>query len=373
MHPTPAISQRGHAPSRRGRRTAFLALAIAAVLLATLIVSVPVSAAKVYTVPSRIDATGSREVSLELNRFIASVPDGSIIRFRWKGVYRVRQAVRVRGKDRITIRGNGATLQLVGPVSFAGSGLFIEGRSKGVTVRNLKIVGNHKAAGTKNACCSGEGQAGIAIFGSDDTHIENVDIRRVGGDCFLVHAHDKRVWSRKVVVRKSTCVASGRMGAHIAAGENVRFARNRFDKIGYAVFAMEPNRKNHGATNVVILKNRIGSYSLTRNYNGYLLYACDAPWGGGSTIRDVRLVANTVAGNRSGRSGRMMGLNVLVCGDRGIRRDFVVRDNVAKRKVAGPVMRFTRVGGLIVKRNKQPLGSGPLARIQNSWDVDYGR
>lgn len=350
-----------------------MALALSFGLLAALIISVPATAAKIYTVPSRIDATGSREVSGELNKFIASVPNGSIIRFQRNGVYRVRKAVRVRGKDRITINGNQATLKLVGPVNFDGSGLFVERLSNSVTVRNLKIVGNHKTAGTKQACCSGEGQAGIAIFGSYDTLIENVDIRRVGGDCFLVHAHDKRVWSRKVVVRKSKCVASGRMGAHIAAGQNVRFAWNRFDKIGYAVFAMEPNSRNHGAKNVVIRKNWIGSYSLTGNYQGYLLYACDAPWGGGSTISKVRLVANTVEGNRSGKNGRMMGLNVLICGDTGIRRDFVVRDNVAKRKVAGPVMRFTRVGGLTVKRNKQPLESGTLSQIRNSWNVSYLR
>ena len=94
---------------------------------------------------------------------------------------------------------------------------------------------------------------------------------------------------------------------------------------------------------------------------GHVLYACDAPWGGGSTVRDVTITGNTVAGNRSGYDGQMNGLDVLICGgDRhGPRRNITVTNNTAQKAVNGPVMRFMYTNGVTVTGNTQPLASGP--------------
>jgi hypothetical protein len=243
--------------------------------------------------------------------------------------------------------------------------------ARNTTIRNLKIVGNHDAAGTSRACCGREGQSGIGVHGSFNTLIERVDIRRVGGDCFDIKDwNGNRVLSDGVTIRDSACRLTGRMGVLINGASRVQIVNNVFEEIGYAVFAMEPNKSYQGSSGVVISNNRVGRYSLTGNYKGALFYTCDAPWGGGSVVRDVTVSGNTVAGNRSGKDGKMVGLNVLVCNN-GTRRNFTVTNNTAGRPVAGPVMRFSGVQGLTVTGNKQPLSSGTLAKFTASTGVTY--
>ena len=90
--------------------------------------------------------------------------------------------------------------------------------STGTTIRDLAIVGNHTAAGTKDTCCSREHQHGIGVYSAKDTLIEQVDIRRVGGDCVNIkdfNAPNDRVWSDGVTIRDLTCRLTGRMGVII--------------------------------------------------------------------------------------------------------------------------------------------------------------
>lgn len=358
--------------SLRERLTQPLVLAIALVLGATLMIPMAAAAGSVR-VPASIDATGSRNVSAKLQRLIRNAPNGSTIVFKKGGTYKLRKAIRVANKRRLTIVGNGATLKLSGGGDYWGGGIYIDQGSRGITVRDLSIIGNHRAAGTRKACCRREGQHGIGVHGSSNTLIERVHVRRVGGDCFNLGTwYNRRAKANNVTIRGSTCELSGRMGVTINGGKRVRIVGNRFDDIGYAVFGMEPNAGYQGSRNIVIRRNKIGRYSLTGNYRGALLYSCDAPWSKApSTVRNVKVINNTVEGNRDGKSGRMVGLNITVCGDRGNRRGFVIKNNIAKRPVTGPVMRFTRVKGITVRGNTQPLRSGPLARIRNSSNVTY--
>ena len=321
-------------------------------------------------VPTSIDASGATDVSSKLQAFINDAPNGSTIRLRAGGTYRLGEVLRLRGKQRITIDGNGATLKLSGS-GFTSTAIFVEQRSDDVVIRDVTIAGNHAAAGTSAACCDGEGQHGIAVWGSTDVLIERVDVSRVGGDCFNVNAHDKTVWSKRVTIRDSVCQLTGRMGVHINAGADVRIVDNVFDQIGYAVIASEPNQNDLGATDVVIRGNDIGSYSLTSNYKGYLFYACDAPWSnGGAVVRDVTVTGNTVAGNRAGKDNSMMGLRTLIC-DEVNASNIVVTNNTAGKPVDGPVMRINDVTGVTVTGNTQPLSSGQLATFPGSSNVTY--
>jgi hypothetical protein len=324
-------------------------------------------------VPASIDATGSRDVSSELSTFIRNAPDGSTIVFKAGGTYRLGEVLKLRGRKGITLEGNGATLKLTGPDTDSGfyaSGIFVEGLSEDITIRDLTIIGNHATAGTSDACCGREGQHGIATWGARNVLIERVDISRVGGDCFNINEHDGRVWSDGVTVQDSVCRLTGRMGVHFAAGKNVRFLNNTFDDIGYAVFASEPNDSTQGASNLVMRGNTIGSYGLTDKYYGELFYACDAPWGGGATVRDVTITDNTVEGNRGGMGDSMRGLHVWVC-DNGPRANFTITNNTAGKAVSGPAMRISGVNGVTITGNTQPLSSGELASIRNSTAVTY--
>ena len=324
----------------------------------------PASEPSGLKVPTSIDATGSQDVRDELQAFIDNAPNGSTIVFKAGGTYRLGEVLRVWGKKGITLEGNGAKLKLTGS-GFSGSGIFVEHLSEDTTIRNLTIVGEY--ADTSRLA---ESQTGISVYGSTDTLIENVDIRRIAGDCVRLDAHDGSVWADGVTIRDSSCRIAGRMGVFIVAVSRVRIVRNDFDDIGYAVTAAEPNASHEGATDVVIRDNTVGSYSLNDTYVGDLFYACDAPWGGGATVRDVTITGNTVAGNRNGSHGDMMGVNVTVCPDI-TAGNYTITNNTADKPVAGPVMIFMDVQGVTVTGNKQPLSSGELARFTDSTGVTY--
>jgi len=95
-------------------------------------------------------------------------------------------------------------------------------------------------------------------------------------------------------------------------------------------------------------------------------HASILPWDGRGPV-----TGNTVEGNRAGWSGKTKALHLKVCGDRGPRRNFVVKQNVALSTVAGPAMTFTRVNGVTVTGNKQPLSRGSLATFPGSSGVKY--
>ena len=320
-------------------------------------------------IPSSIDATGSKDVSAELNAFIRNAPNGSTIVFKAGGTYRLGEVVRVLGKKRLTLEGNGATLKLTGPIDFFGAGIFVEQLSEDITIRDLKIVGQHAAAGTKDALGPGESQHAIAVYGSTNTLIERVDIQRVGGDCLYVSAHERRIWSDGVTFRDSTCRLTGRMGVTVIAGSRVRVENNTFDEIGYAVVGIEPDAGNEGARDVVVRDNTVGSYSLTDQYEGALFYACNAPWSDGAVVRDVTVSGNTVAGNLAGKGG-MRGLHVTICADVAP-ANYTITNNTAGKAVAGPVLRILGANGVTVTGNKQPLSSGSLATFSGSTNVTY--
>ncbi len=368
QYPSRSMEARGASPPMHSWRAA-----VAAILVAAFAIAADVSPASasppVYLVPSRIDATGTRDVSRELNSFIASVPNGSVIRFRAGGTYRLGEVIRIRGKKHITLGGNGATLKLRGPSNFSGAGIFVEQLSEDITIRGLTIVGQHTAAGTKKALGKGENQNAIAVYGSTNVLIERVDIRRVGGDCLYVSAHERRIWSDGVTFRDSTCRLTGRMGVTVIAGSRVRVVNNTFTKIGYSVVGIEPDAGNEGARDVVVRDNTVGSYSLTDQYEGALFYACNAPWSRGAVVRDVTVSGNTVAGNLAGKGGRR-GLHILVCANVAP-VNYRITNNTAGKAVIGPVIRIEGANGVTVTGNKQPLRSGPLASIRNSSRVTY--
>ncbi len=235
------------------------------------------------------------------------------------------------------------------------------------------MVGNNTEAGTSAACCSREAQHAIAVLSSDDTLIEDMDIRRTWGDCVYVNARTGLPddWSDGVTFRDSTCTLAGRHGVGIIAGRDLLIQNNVFDQIGYMIVDIEPNDGTGGASDVFVQDNDIGSYGLTDQYRSPLLGA-----GGpdsGAVVRNVTVRRNTVAGNRAGYDDAVLGINIVVKGDRGPRSGFTVTDNVALMTARGPLMTFTETDGVVVSGNTQQLSSGELATFPGSTNVTYRR
>ena len=256
--------------------------------------------------PASIDATGTSDVSSGLQAFVDEVKDDSTIVFKAGGTYRLDTALILSGRRNLTLEGSGARLELRGTTGhFESIGIQVRDGSTGTTIRNFAMVGNDSEAGTSAACCSREAQHGIAVLSAANTLIEDMDIRRVWGDCVYVSRSATGGWSDGVTFRDSTCTLTGRHGVGLIAGKNVRIERNVFDQIGYMIVDIEPNDSSDGASDVLVADNTIGSYGLTDQYVAAVLSA-----GGpdtGAPVTNVTVTRNTVAGNRAGYDGAVLG------------------------------------------------------------------
>jgi hypothetical protein len=300
-------------------------------------------------------------VSRELNSFIRSVPNGSIIRFRSGGSYRLNSGgIALSGRRNLVLNGNGAKLKSYGcgvdaqPIRLNGS--------SGITIKNVTVAGNNSEGGTRRAHRGGcEYQAGIGLYGSFNTRIKNVTIRRTNGDCVYVaegESAGRRVWSSGLVFRDSTCRENGRMGVAVVGGRDIVVTRVRFDKIAMYVFDVEPNRSTGGGANIRFVHNQIGTYSIDPDWSPYFFAANGAA--GSNNIRDVKVTNNRVTGGTLRASSRVP-----------TRRNIVFTGNVSTVPANGPVLFFEHVRGLTISGNVQPLRSGQLAHIRSSSGVTY--
>jgi hypothetical protein len=281
--------------------------------------------------------------------------------FRSGGTYRVSRGLRLTNRRDLVFDGNGATLRTTGSGSTVNSSPFLlaDGNQR-IEIREFTLVGSNPNAGTASAySVANENQMGIAIYGGTDIDIHHVTFRDTYADCIYIGSTGTTIWSQGIRFHDSTCTLTGRNGVTIIAGRNVTIENVTFDRLGKMVVNMEPDYGSQGATDIVIRGNTIGSYSLNNLFTAWALAAEGAS---GSVMRRVSFVGNTITGTAaSGYEGRAMGLHVTV-NARGPREDFVIRDNVSTRRVAGPSMQFIGVVGVTVTGNTQPLSSGSLAR-----------
>jgi hypothetical protein len=323
-------------------------------------------------IPDSIDSTGTSNVAGPLQSFIDAAPNGSRIVFKAGGTYRLDSVIRVRGKTGITLDGNGATLRIRGTTGGAAShGIIVENGSVDTTIRGFTLLGDNHEAGTPDVKPNGplQNQNGIAVYGSTNTLIEDVDISRVWGDCVFVAATSGITWADRVTFRDSTCRLTGRNGFSIIAASHVLVERVAFDDIGFIVIDIEPDTSSEGATDITIRDNTVGEYGLSRDWEAWFFAACGA---GAAPVRDVTVTGNVIAGNVSNYIGRRLGLHTIVCGDQGrIREDFVFTNNRTTFAVPGPALFFTQVNGVTVTGNVQPLTSGALATFPGSTGVVY--
>lgn len=342
-------------------RVGLIALIASALLIVSASFGVnAVRAGGVYDVPPRIDASGRRDVSRQLNAFIASVPNGSVIRFKRDGTYRLGNGgVELRGRRNLTLIGRGAKLKSYG-CDTAAAVIQLRNGTFGTTIRNFVLAGSNRQAGTRSAHRgSCEHQAGVAVYRSNKTVIEDVTIRRTNGDCVYVaeERHSgRRVWSDGLVFRDSLCKLNGRMGVAIVGGRDVLVARNRFDAIAMYPFDIEPNHRNGGGANIRIRDNRIGRYTIDSDWSPYFFAANGAA--GDDNVRNVTVARNRVTGGTLRSVVRVR-----------TRRNINFRDNVSTVKARGPVLFFQYVRGLRVTGNRQPLRSGSLVSVRDSTDV----
>lgn len=328
----------------------------------------PTPASGTVNVPSSIDSSGGSDVSSALQSFVNGVPNGSTIVFRSGGTYRVERGIRITNRRNLVFDGNGATIRTTGAANTVNSSLFVlADGNQGITIKDFTLVGNNPNAGTAAAYSSaGENQMGVAVYGSTDINIQGMTIRDLYGDCLYIGSTGTTVWSDTVRFHDSSCTLTGRHGVTIIAGRNITVEGVTFDRLGMFVVDMEPDYASQGATDVMIRSNKIGSYGLNNRYTSWLLAAEGAT---GSLISRITVSGNDITGSAaSGYEGKALGLHVTIK-SRGTREDFVIKNNVSTRRVAGPSLEISGVNRLTITGNTQPLSSGSLARLTSCTNV----
>jgi LPXTG-motif cell wall-anchored protein len=306
-------------------------------------------------VPTTIDATGSRNVTGELQRVLDQAPDGSTIVFPAGAVYRVDGTLVLRNRSDITIEGNGATFRAVerGGTHRAHWKAY---RGSNIVFRNLVIDGANPHAGRDDRAYQATmmGQHGIRISGTHGVEIDRVTITDVYADfVYLGLSGDEpnATFSEDVWIHDSTFMRNGRQGIALTAARDVIIEDNYFAETRRATLDIEPNGPAWGVQNVHILNNRVGP--------GRLLFVAGEGWG---PVSDVVIAGNQLEGHV---------LNASIGAINRERRPNVwFVDNTSDVRTNGTTLWFKNIDGLTVTGNRQAMsGRGPAVNASNSCGV----
>ena len=291
----------------------------------------------VHEVPVTIDATGATDVTGPLNVFFAGVPERSTIALRRGARYRVEGTLDLNRRHDVTLDGNGATI-------FAGtegardrSHLSIENGYR-IVIRDLTIKGAHPLAGMHAAAWRPDKafQHGIRILGAHDVELDRVHITDVFGDLVLIGRSRDGRWSERVWVHNSYLARNGRQGIAVTAARDVVIERNTITDTRRATIDLEPDTPRDGAQNVFVLDNRIGP--------GWLRFVAAH---GNGPVDQVVIAYNRLRGRD---------LAIDIAPPAGARRSgFYIVGNVSDRLSTGEPLRLTRLDGVVVQGNTQPI------------------
>lgn len=308
-------------------------------------------------VPASIDATGSEDVSAELNSLIRSTPNGSSIAFPPTGVYRIDSAIRVGARNNLVFDGNGATLRM-GSANWNYPGILFDiWDSRDIALRSFKLIGSSPSPGVLRDL--NEWASGVNISSGARTELENLTISGVYGDGLSLDDWTDGVW-----LHHSHVVTAGRNGVTVLAARNVVVENDRFDKVGLHAFNIEPWRASGGGVDITFAGNTVGDYGSPAPSAGQWAYFFAAEGAEGSTVENVTVTRNTVLERTL--ASRVTRLTR--------RRDITLTNN--RSMVAGApaygapgVLYFKHVDGLTVYGNVQPLTSGALISVTDSTSV----
>lgn len=231
---------------------------LVAALVVTVATVIPAGAAPVVKVPATIAADCSRDVTGDLNRWIAQAKAGSTLQLAHDACYRVDGSVTLREKVDLTLDGNGASFEArtVGAQDRRHVG--IVGGSN-ITVRDLRVKGANPTPGPERGYNSTKAfQHGFALQGVRGVRLDGVRVESVFGDFVYVGPNGAQ-WSTDVTVTRSKLEGSGRQGIAIVAGKRVTIDRNVIRGAGQSLIDLEPNYESQGAVDVRITRNRTGS------------------------------------------------------------------------------------------------------------------
>lgn len=291
-----------------------------------------------YAAPASIPADCSRDVSAEVNAWIASVPDHATARFATNGCYRVDGRLIVRGRTGLTIEGNGSTFRQVTDGRELGNAARERGAwtfflATDLRVRNMTVMGPNTNPDRTHAYVPAlEGQAAYTVGNSTGVVLENVAAFDVYGDFVFLGGR-----AHNVLVQNSTFARAGRQGWTIN-GENITFDHNRISQTPRSTIDIEPAQSSV-VRHVTISNNLVG--------RGRLYFLANV--GASAPVEDIQILNNTLVGKA---------MTIHVDPPTGYRYGFKVIGNVSDTPYGCSgcgLLRFQHVRGLEVRDNVQPV------------------
>lgn len=352
------------AANRRGTRRAVVWTAVAAAVAFISGALVPSAAgatgSDVFSAPASIPADCSVDVTKQLNQWIASVPDGSTLRFAAAGCYRIEKTVLVKNRHDLTFEGNGATFRAFTDGSNYVSNVqtrnhFYLWGGGNLTVRNLSVVGVNTDHRYHPEYAD---QRGFRIAGVQGALLEHLTVFEVRGDFVEVDPDYYQTWrwSSDITIQNSTFTHSGRQGLTITGGRRIVFRDNHISGAALSVFDIEPDSGTSmdaegfptygGAAHVRILNNDVGPA-------GVLFF--------GNVVRDKNVVTKDI--EISGNRLHGIPLSIWSVGHRNRPyKRFTITNNTSDRAYAGPRGAVDE-GQQVQRRERPPRGRSDEVRV----------
>lgn len=292
--------------------------------------------------PASIAADCSRDVTAELNRWIAAAPDNTTLSFAPNGCYRVDGTLLVVDRVGLVLEGNHATFravtngsELVNTTKIRMRSMWQFGRGSRLTVRNMVVIGANPAAGRGDLAYQPrfEAQHGFLIQGPQTMLVEQITMSDVYGDFVFVGAA-----TNGLTVRDSTFTRNGRQGWTIN-GTNIIFERNSISETRRSTIDMEPSFPTWASKNVTIRNNDIGKGRL------FFFASVGAPF---APMDNINIVGNRL-------HSKVM--QIFVDAAPGVRGNYHIINNTSDGIVsgAGASMVFRDVSNIEVRGNTQRL------------------
>jgi hypothetical protein len=254
-------------------------LAAVALVWATLAAPVEASHGGTYVVPSSIASDCSRAVDGEINNWLRTIPDHSVIQFGYQRCYAQNDTILLVDKNIMTVNGQGSTFRAVTQGHSHRANWRIRAGSN-INVFNMRLVGSNANGGITDTAYvpSLEFQHGIAFESVAGGIVDNVHTTNTYGDGFLAQVDERIGPSARPVshlrITNSSFAKTGRQGIALTHADTAHIENVTFTDINMNAVDLEPDVPEHLVRNVTVTRN---TFSRTRFSNVAALGQSAAP------------------------------------------------------------------------------------------------
>lgn len=217
-----------------------------------------------YQVPSAIATACSVDVTVDLQKWIASVPDTATLVFGKNACYRIDGGLFVTDRHLLTLDGNGSTFRLVSRGDANRSNWTIRAGTD-ITLRNMTAQGANPQAGITDSAYdrSVEWQHAYRFEGTQTGTLDNVRAFDVFGDFVEAQSDWTRVAfpgppARNISVRNSHFERSGRQGVGLTHVDGFALEDSYFGDVNMTGIDIEPGAAGAIANNIRVERNTFG-------------------------------------------------------------------------------------------------------------------